>query len=107
MKAAGLQRWTERAPPVARPHVRSFKIEITQHLKYAESRLACSKAFATTSAQLACDYAGLGASQVALQTTGEIIVEVDRDTAFKFIEVPEQLPQRIPDCPHLHQLSPP
>src|SRR5260370_13504093 len=99
MKAAGLQRWTERAPPVARPHVRSFKIEITQHLKYAESRLACSKAFATTSAQLACDYAGLGDSQVARQTTGEIIVEADRGTPFKLTECPQQLAQSRPRRP--------
>lgn len=54
---------------------------------------------------LAYDYAGPGDSQVALQTTGEIIVEVDRDTAFKFIEVPEQLAQCIPGCRDLRQVS--
>jgi carbon monoxide dehydrogenase subunit G len=41
-----------------------------------------------------------------LQTTGEIVVEVDRDTAFKFIEVPEQLAQCIPGCRDLRQVSP-
>lgn len=43
---------------------------------------------------------------MALQTTGEIIVEVDRDTAFKFIEVPEQLAQCIPGCHDLRQTAP-
>lgn len=43
---------------------------------------------------------------MALQTTGEIVVEVDRDTAFKFIEVPEQLAQCIPGCRDLRQVSP-
>jgi len=42
---------------------------------------------------------------VALQTTGEIIVEVDRDTVFKFIEVAEQLAQCIPGCRDLRQVS--
>ena len=49
---------------------------------------------------------GLGVSQMALQTTGEITVEVDRDTAFKFIEVPEQLAQCIPGCSDLRQTAP-
>lgn len=43
---------------------------------------------------------------MALQTTGEIVVEVDRDTAFKFIEVPEQLAQCIPGCRDLRQVAP-
>jgi carbon monoxide dehydrogenase subunit G len=43
---------------------------------------------------------------MALQTTGEITVEVDRDTAFKFIEVPEQLAQCIPGCTDLRQAAP-
>jgi uncharacterized protein len=43
---------------------------------------------------------------MALQTTGEIVVEVDRDTAFKFIEVPEQLAKCIPGCRDLRQVSP-
>jgi len=43
---------------------------------------------------------------MALQTTGEITVEVDRDTAFKFIEVPEQLAQCIPGCHDLRQVAP-
>jgi uncharacterized protein len=41
-----------------------------------------------------------------LQTTGEIVVEVDCDTAFKFIEVPEQLARCIPGCRDLRQVSP-
>lgn len=43
---------------------------------------------------------------MALQTTGEIVVDVDRDTVFKFIEVPEQLAQCIPGCRDLRQASP-
>ena len=43
---------------------------------------------------------------MALETTGEITVEVDRDTAFKFIEVPEQLAQCIPGCSDLRQAGP-
>lgn len=43
---------------------------------------------------------------MALQTTGEIIVEVDRDTAFRFIEDPEQLAQCIPGCRDLRQVAP-
>jgi uncharacterized protein len=43
---------------------------------------------------------------MALQTTGEVIVDVDRDTAFKFIEVPEQLAQCIPGCRDLRQVAP-
>jgi uncharacterized protein len=56
--------------------------------------------------QLAYNYADLGGSQMALQTTGEIIVEVDRDTVFKFIEVPEQLARCIPGCHDLRQVAP-
>jgi uncharacterized protein len=89
-----------------RPHLREFKIEIRENLTYAESCLSCSNAFATTSDQLAYDYAGLGDLQMALQTTGEIIVEVDPDTVFKFIEVPEQLAQCIPGCRDLRQVAP-
>lgn len=43
---------------------------------------------------------------MALQTTGEIMVAVDRDTAFKFIEVPEQLAHCIPGCHDLRQTAP-
>ncbi len=43
---------------------------------------------------------------MALETTGEITVEVDRDSAFKFIEVPEQLAHCIPGCSDLRQVGP-
>ena len=43
---------------------------------------------------------------MALQTTGEIVVEVERDAAFRFIQVPEQLAQCIPGCHDLRQLAP-
>jgi carbon monoxide dehydrogenase subunit G len=43
---------------------------------------------------------------MALQTTGEIVVAVDQQTAFKFMEVPEQLAQCIPGCHDLRQLAP-
>jgi carbon monoxide dehydrogenase subunit G len=43
---------------------------------------------------------------MALQSTGEITVKVDRDTAFKFIEAPEQLAQCIPGCSDLRQVGP-
>jgi uncharacterized protein len=43
---------------------------------------------------------------MALETTGEITVDVDRDTAFKFIEVPERLAQCIPGCTDLRQVAP-
>jgi uncharacterized protein len=41
-----------------------------------------------------------------LETTGEIIVQVDRETAFKFVEVPEQLAQCIPGCSDLREVAP-
>ena len=41
-----------------------------------------------------------------LVTTGEIIVDVDRETAFKFIEVPEQLARCIPGCSDLREVAP-
>ncbi len=43
---------------------------------------------------------------MALQTTGEIVIEVERDAAFRFIQVPEQLAQCIPGCHDLRQLAP-
>jgi uncharacterized protein len=43
---------------------------------------------------------------MALQTTGEILVEADRETTFKFIEVPEQLARCIPGCRDLQQTAP-
>ncbi len=43
---------------------------------------------------------------MALQTTGEIIVEVDCETAFKFIEVPQQLARCIPGCRDLREVAP-
>ncbi len=43
---------------------------------------------------------------MALQTTGEIVVDVERETAFRFIQVPEQLAQCIPGCHDLRQLAP-
>jgi carbon monoxide dehydrogenase subunit G len=48
----------------------------------------------------------LGGSQMALQTTGEITVGVDRDSAFKFIQVPEQLAKCIPGCSDLRETAP-
>jgi carbon monoxide dehydrogenase subunit G len=41
-----------------------------------------------------------------LETTGEIVVEVDREAAFKFIEVPEQLARCIPGCSDLREIAP-
>lgn len=43
---------------------------------------------------------------MGLQTTGEIVVAVDRDDAFRYIEVPEQLAQCIPGCSELREVSP-
>lgn len=43
---------------------------------------------------------------MGLQTTGEIIVEVDRETAFKFLEAPDQLARCIPGCHDLQQVAP-
>lgn len=43
---------------------------------------------------------------MALQTTGEIVVDVERDAAFRFIQVPEQLAQCIPGCHDLRQIAP-
>lgn len=92
-------------PQAARLDRSQFKIEIAEDLKYAEGRLH-SLNFAKASARLAYDYAGLGEPQMALQTTGEIIVEADRETTFKFIEVPEQLARCIPGCRDLQQTAP-
>jgi uncharacterized protein len=69
-------------------------------------RVASLEGFGTTSAQLAYDCAGPGESQMALQTTGEIVVGVDHEAAFKFIEVPEQLARCIPGCHDLRQIAP-
>jgi carbon monoxide dehydrogenase subunit G len=43
---------------------------------------------------------------MGLETTGEIIVEVDRETAFKFLEIPDQLARCIPGCHDLQQVTP-
>jgi uncharacterized protein len=43
---------------------------------------------------------------MGLQTTGEIVVAVDRDDAFRYIQVPEQLGQCIPGCSELREVSP-
>jgi hypothetical protein len=43
---------------------------------------------------------------MALQTTGEIIVEVDHESAFKFVAVPEQLARCIPGCRDLQEVAP-
>lgn len=41
-----------------------------------------------------------------LETTGEIIVEVDREAAFKFVQIPEQLARCIPGCSDLREIGP-
>lgn len=41
-----------------------------------------------------------------LETKGEITVDVDRDTAFHFIEIPEQLARCIPGCSDLREEAP-
>jgi carbon monoxide dehydrogenase subunit G len=43
---------------------------------------------------------------MALQTTGEVIVEVNHETVFKFIEIPEQLARCIPGCRDLREVAP-
>jgi carbon monoxide dehydrogenase subunit G len=43
---------------------------------------------------------------MALQTTGEIIVEVDHESVFKFVEVPDQLARCIPGCRGLREVAP-
>ena len=43
---------------------------------------------------------------MALQTNGELTVDVDQDTVFKFLEVPEQLAKCIPGCHDLRQIGP-
>jgi carbon monoxide dehydrogenase subunit G len=43
---------------------------------------------------------------MALQTTGEIIVDVERSVAFAFLHDPERLARCIPGCDDLRQLSP-
>jgi len=41
-----------------------------------------------------------------LETKGEIIVDVDRETAFNFVEIPEQLARCIPGCSDLREVAP-
>lgn len=43
---------------------------------------------------------------MALETTGEITVEVDCPTAFAFVQDPERLASCIPGCRDLRELSP-
>lgn len=43
---------------------------------------------------------------MGMQTTGEITVDLDQETAFKFLEVPEQLAKCIPGCHDLYQIGP-
>lgn len=43
---------------------------------------------------------------MGLQTTGEVVVAVGRDDAFRYIEVPERLAQCIPGCSELREVSP-
>ena len=43
---------------------------------------------------------------MALQTTGQILVNVDRSAAFDFIRDPVRLAQCIPGCTDLRELSP-
>lgn len=43
---------------------------------------------------------------MALETTGEVTVEVDRATAFTFVQDPERLARCIPGCRDLRELSP-
>jgi len=43
---------------------------------------------------------------MALQTTGQVRVGVDRATAFDFVRDPVRLAQCIPGCSHLRELSP-
>jgi carbon monoxide dehydrogenase subunit G len=43
---------------------------------------------------------------MALQTTGQIRVDVDRASAFDFVRDPTRLAQCIPGCKDLHELSP-
>ncbi|SRR5579883_1470691 len=44
--------------------------------------------------------------RVPLETVGEIIVDVDRETAFRFVQVPEQLARCIPGCSDLREVGP-
>ena len=43
---------------------------------------------------------------MALETTGEVTVEVDRATAFAFVQNPERLAGCIPGCRDLRELAP-
>jgi carbon monoxide dehydrogenase subunit G len=43
---------------------------------------------------------------MALQTTGDIIVDVDRQSAFAFIQDPERLARCIPGCKDLREIGP-
>jgi carbon monoxide dehydrogenase subunit G len=47
-----------------------------------------------------------GFATMALQTAGEISVDVDRPTAFAFVKDPARLARCIPGCKDLHELSP-
>ena len=96
-----LQRIEEQRQPKSYP----VKIEIAQDLKYAESRLgSLSLRDGVRSARLRSGWPK--DSQMGLQTTGEIIVEVDRATAFGFLQIPEQLALCVPGCHDLRQVAP-
>lgn len=41
-----------------------------------------------------------------VETKGEITVDVDRETAFNFIEIPERLARCIPGCSDLREVAP-
>ena len=43
---------------------------------------------------------------MALETTGEVTVEVDRATAFAFVQDPDRLASCIPGCRDLRELTP-
>ena len=43
---------------------------------------------------------------MALETTGEVTVEVDRATAFAFVQDPDRLARCIPGCRDLRELAP-
>jgi carbon monoxide dehydrogenase subunit G len=43
---------------------------------------------------------------MALETTGEVTVEVDRTTAFAFVQDPDRLASCIPGCRDLRELAP-
>lgn len=43
---------------------------------------------------------------MALQTSGEVTVEVDRASAFEFVSDPLRLAKCVPGCHDLHEISP-